>query len=181
MAHAVTDQILALPFESAFQVNGLARPSRTMGRTNKRPESALKAAAEMLETTKNQTVKAQLIRIVIDYELRQQERAISHKTERHKRAENKELAGLRSNVEELTDKLSSAERSKEKEVSEIRAVAEEKITLATCKKDLAIEKQVAEEARAKAAANAKAARSSTRANRTARTQRRFSEQVRFCV
>ena len=69
-----------------------------MGRMNKRSKSALKAAAEMLETTKNQTVKAQLIRIVIDYELRQQERADSHKAERHKRAENKELAELRSKV-----------------------------------------------------------------------------------
>ncbi len=35
----------------------------------------MKAAAEMLETTKNQTIKAQPIKTVLDYELRQQERA----------------------------------------------------------------------------------------------------------
>ncbi len=46
-----------------------------MGRINTRSEAALKAAAEMLETTKNQTIKAQLIKTVLDYELRQQERA----------------------------------------------------------------------------------------------------------
>ncbi len=46
-----------------------------MGRINTRSEAALKSAAEMLETTKNQTIKAHLIKTVLDYELRQQERA----------------------------------------------------------------------------------------------------------
>jgi hypothetical protein len=123
-----------------------------MGRINKRSEAALKAAAEMIETTKNQSLKAQLIRAVIDYELRQQERADSHKAERRKRVKNKEVAGLRSKVQELADQLSSAERSKEKEASDIKAkLAEQKITFANCKHDLENAEQVADKARAAAA------------------------------
>ena len=119
-----------------------------MGRTSKRSETALTAAAEMLGTTKNQTVRAQLIRIVIDYDLRQQERADSRKAERHERAENKQLAELRLKVKDLTDKLSSAERSKEKEVSDIRDdMAGQKIAFAKCKEGFAKAELEADKAR----------------------------------
>ena len=62
------------------------------------------------------------------------------------------LSFVRRLIKELTDKLSSAERSKEKEVSDIRAeLAEQKITSATCKNDLAKAEQVGDKARATAA------------------------------
>jgi DNA repair exonuclease SbcCD ATPase subunit len=92
-----------------------------MGRINKRSEAALKAAAEMLETTKNQSIRAQLIRNVLDYELRQQERADASKAGRRKGAEHKELAELRSKVQDLIDELGSAEASKAKEISDLRS------------------------------------------------------------
>jgi hypothetical protein len=92
-----------------------------MGRINKRSEVALKAAAEMLETTRNQSVKAHLIRAILEYDRRQQERADSNKAERRKRAENKELAGFQSKVQELT----SAASSKDEELLSLKSKLED--------------------------------------------------------
>ena len=92
-----------------------------MGRINKRSEVALKAAAEMLETTRNQSVKAHLIRAILEYDRRQQERADSNKAERRKRAENKELAGFHSKVQELT----SAASSKDEELLSLKSKLED--------------------------------------------------------
>jgi len=55
----------------------------------------------MLATTKDQKFKANLIRTILDYEVHQQERAETNKAARRKRAENTELAELRSKVAEL--------------------------------------------------------------------------------
>jgi hypothetical protein len=93
----------------------------TLGRINKRSKAALEAAADLLATTKNQNIKAQLIKVILDYELHQQKRTEASKAERRKRAEHKELAGLRGNVQELTNKLSSAQTSKEEKISHLRS------------------------------------------------------------
>ena len=127
-----------------------------MGRIDKCSETALQAAAEMLGTTKNQIIKAQLIRTVLDYKLRQQDRADSRKAERRKRAENKQLDGLRSKVQELTKQLGSVADSKDKEVSKITTklqeveakLKEETLASAKCQQDLAKAEQAADNARA---------------------------------
>ncbi len=98
----------------------------------------------MLETTRNQSIKAQLIRTVLDYDRRQQERADSNKAERRKRAENKELAGFRSKVQELT----SAASSKNEHLSGLRFKLEDaQRTIAELKQDLTDAKQEADTAR----------------------------------
>lgn len=115
-----------------------------MGRINKRSEVALKAAAEVLETTRNQSVKAQLIKAILDYDRRQQERADSNKAERRKRAENKELAGFRSKVQELT----SAARSKDEDLLGLKSKLEDtNRTLAELNQDLTEAKKEADTAR----------------------------------
>jgi len=92
-----------------------------MGRINRWSEAALKSAVEILATTNDQKFKANLIRIILDYEVRQQERAQSNKAARRKRAENKELAELRSKVAELTAQVDSAKNSRAEEISDARA------------------------------------------------------------
>jgi hypothetical protein len=92
----------------------------TLGRINKRSKAALEAAADLLATTKNQNIKTQLIKMILDYELHQQKRTDASKAARRKRAEHKELAGLRGNVQELTDKLSSVQTSKAEVISDLR-------------------------------------------------------------
>jgi hypothetical protein len=115
-----------------------------MGRINKRSEVALKAAAEMLETTRNQSVKAQLIRVILDYDRRQQERADSNRAERRKRAENKEIAGFRSKVQELT----SAASSKDEDLLGLKSKLEDTHqTIAELNQDLTDAKKDADTAR----------------------------------
>ena len=92
-----------------------------MGRINRWSEAALKSAVEILATTNDQKFKANLIRIILDYEVRQQERAQSNKAARRKRAENTELAELRSKVAELTAQVDSAKNSRAEEISDARA------------------------------------------------------------
>src|SRR5437870_11026569 len=84
-----------------------------MGRINRWSEAALKSAVEMLATTNDQKFKANLIRTILDYEVRQQERAESNKAARRKRAENTELAELRSKVAELSAQVRSEEHTSE--------------------------------------------------------------------
>src|SRR5437764_12338815 len=88
-----------------------------MGRINRWSEAALKSAVEMLATTNDQKFKANLIRTILDYEVRQQERAESNKAARRKRAENTELAELRSKVAELSAQVDSAKISRAEEIS----------------------------------------------------------------
>ena len=96
-----------------------------MGRINRWSEAALKSAVEMLATTNDQKFKANLIRTILDYEVRQQERAESNKAARRKRAENTELAELRSKVAELTAQVDSAKNSMAEEISKLRACLKE--------------------------------------------------------
>ena len=95
------------------------------GRINRWSEAALKSAVEMLATTKDQKFKANLIRTILDYEVRQQERAETNKAARRKRAENTELAELRSKVAELTAQPASANNSRTEEISDLRACLKE--------------------------------------------------------
>src|SRR2546425_7825041 len=96
-----------------------------MGRINRWSEAALKSAVEMLATTNDQKFKANLIRTILDYEVRQQERAESNKAARRKRAENTELAELRSKVAELSAQVDSAKISRAEEISKLRACLQE--------------------------------------------------------
>ena len=95
------------------------------GRINRWSEAALKSAVEMLATTNDQKFKANLIRTILDYEVRQQERAESNKAARRKRAENTELAELRSKVAELSAQVDSANNSRAEEISRLRACLKE--------------------------------------------------------
>ena len=85
----------------------------------------MKSAVEMLATTNDQKFKANLIRTILDYEVRQQERAESNKSARRKRAENTELAELRSKVAALTAQVDSAKNSMAEEISKLRACLKE--------------------------------------------------------
>ena len=81
-----------------------------MGRTNKSSDAALKAAADMLATTKNDKLKVQLIKITLDYELQQKENAAkkhaaAEKTAGGKASENKLPAGSPSSVQAVIDQL----------------------------------------------------------------------------
>src|SRR5213080_4090972 len=96
-----------------------------MGRINRWSEAALKSAVEMLAPTNDQKFKANLIRTILDYEVRQQERAESNKAARRKRAENTELAELRSKVAELSAQVDSVKNSRAEEISKLRACLEE--------------------------------------------------------
>src|SRR5205823_14001793 len=96
-----------------------------MGRINRWSEAALKSAVEMLAPTNDQKFKANLIRTILDYEVRQQERAESNKAARRKRAENTELAELRSKVAELSAQVDSVKNSRSEEISKLRACIEE--------------------------------------------------------
>jgi len=96
-----------------------------MGRINRWSEAALKSAVEILATTNDQKFKANLIRTILDYEVRQQERAESNKSARRKRAENTELAELRSKVAELSAQVDSANNSRAEEISKLRACLKE--------------------------------------------------------
>jgi len=88
-----------------------------MGRINRSSEAALKAAAEMLETSKDQKFKSQLIKTVLDYETRKQEIAASNKAARRKRVEDAELSELRSQLDNVTAQLASGKGSRAKEIS----------------------------------------------------------------
>lgn len=87
-----------------------------MGRAKKYAEVALKTAAEMLPTTKNQTIRLQLIRSVLQYEQHREERADARKAQRLRRNENKEIAQLRTKVKELTAQSDQTASAKDKEI-----------------------------------------------------------------
>src|SRR5438552_18467208 len=95
-----------------------------MGRINRWSEAALKSAVEMLATTNDQKFKVNLIRTILDYEVRQQERAESNKAARRKRAENTELAERRSKVAELSAQDDSVNNSRAEQTSKLRACLE---------------------------------------------------------
>src|SRR5438552_7990377 len=96
-----------------------------MGRISRWSEAALKSAVEMLATTNDQKFKANLIRTILDYDVRQRERAETDKAVRRKRAQNTELAELRSKVTELTAQVASAKNAWGEEISDIRACLKE--------------------------------------------------------
>jgi chromosome segregation ATPase len=87
-----------------------------MGRAKKYTEVALKAAVEMLPTTKNQTIRLQLIRSVLQYEQQREERTDARKAQRLRRNENKEIAQLRTKVNELTAQSGQTASAKDKEI-----------------------------------------------------------------
>src|SRR5439155_25632895 len=96
-----------------------------MGRINRWSEAALKSAVEMLATTNDQKFKANLIRTILDYEVRQQERAESNKAARRKRAEKTEPAALRSEVADLSAQVDCAKISRAEEIPKLRACLQE--------------------------------------------------------
>jgi chromosome segregation ATPase len=91
-----------------------------MGRINKRTEALLKAATDVVQTTKNVTVKAQMIKVALEHDLYQQKRADARKLARHKRTEDKELAELVSKVQQLTNELASEKESAQKAISDLQ-------------------------------------------------------------
>jgi len=96
-----------------------------MGRITKYSDLALKAAAEMLESSRNQSLKASVIKTVLGYDLRQRELAVSNKGERRKRAERKEPGKSRSEDQ----KPPSAANSLDKDWSDLKAELEKEAKL----------------------------------------------------
>jgi hypothetical protein len=96
-----------------------------MGRISRWSEAALNSAVAMLATTNDQKFKANLIRTILDYDVRQRERAETDKAVRRKRAQNTELAELRSKVAELTAQVASVKNAWGEEISKLRACLEE--------------------------------------------------------
>jgi hypothetical protein len=63
------------------------------------------AALEILRTTKNQNLKAQVVKLLIESDAREKARADAHERQRRANAHNKELAALGSQIALLTEKL----------------------------------------------------------------------------
>jgi hypothetical protein len=119
-----------------------------MGRINRSSEAALRAAAEMLETSKDQKFRAQLSKTILDYDLRKQEIAASNKAARRKRVDEAELSELRSQVDDLTNQLASIKGSRAKEISDLQVrLKKAERSLDQVQSDLGTSKQEAATAR----------------------------------
>ncbi len=122
-----------------------------MGRINRRIEIALKAATEVLVTTKNHTVKARMIKTILNYEMHQQKRAETNKITRRKHTQKKELDGLYLKISELTKELGLAETSKADIATNLSTELHEKERLVTqLQSNLANAKEETETARGNA-------------------------------
>jgi hypothetical protein len=117
-----------------------------MGRTNKRLEAALHAAGEMIKTTKKPSLKVQLIKIVIDYELSEKKRNDLRKEQRLKRVQNKKTTLATPNVEQMHGQWPPGD-GKGNEMSEMASKLKETVSeLAECKKNNAYIKEATEKA-----------------------------------
>jgi uncharacterized membrane protein len=71
--------------------------------------AAIQAALEILDTTKNQAVKAQMVKLLLESDAREKARIDAREQRRWEKAQNAELTGLRSKVKSLKELLQLAE------------------------------------------------------------------------
>lgn len=119
-----------------------------MGRINSRVDLALTAASEILASTKNSALKVQLIKVILDFDQRQQERTSENRSARRKRAESQPLNEAQSRVNELTKELDALRASTSREILDLTnrlAVVEKNIS--QLQGDLSISKREATAAR----------------------------------
>lgn len=90
-----------------------------MGRINSRVDLALKNASEILASTKTSALKVQLIKIILDFDRRQQERTNENRAARRKRAESQPLNGAQAKLNELTNDLDSWRASTSREILDL--------------------------------------------------------------
>src|SRR4051812_9134544 len=102
-----------------------------MGRINSRVDLALKVASEILASTKNSALKVQLIKVVLDFDRQQHERANENRSARLKRAQSQPLNEAQAKVNELTNELDSWRASTSREILDLKSrlgVVEKTIT-----------------------------------------------------
>jgi len=66
---------------------------------------ATEGAQDIIKTTKNQTVKAQMVKLLFESDAREKARADTHARQRRKRAQNRELDEMRSQIKSLNGEL----------------------------------------------------------------------------
>ena len=92
-----------------------------MGRINSRVDLALKAASEILASTKNSVLKVQLIKVILDLDQRQQERTNENRSARRKRAESQPRNEAQAKVTELTNELDALRASTSREILDLKS------------------------------------------------------------
>jgi hypothetical protein len=115
-----------------------------MGRINSRVDLALKAASEILASTKNSVLKVQLIKVIVDFDQRQKERTDENRSARRKRAQSQPPNEAQAKVNELTNEVDSWRASSSKEILDLKSrlgVLEKAIT--QLQDDLSIDKKEA--------------------------------------
>jgi len=85
--------------------------------------AATDAALDVLRTTRNQNLKAQMAKLLFESDAREKARADAREQHRHAKAHNKELAGLRSQILLLKEQL----QAKEATIASLKAENEEAI------------------------------------------------------
>jgi len=85
--------------------------------------AATDAALDVLRTTNNQNLKAQMAKLLFESDAREKARADAREQHRHAKAHNKELAGLRSQILLLKEQL----QAKEATIASLKAENEEEI------------------------------------------------------
>src|SRR5205814_1214160 len=91
-----------------------------MGRINSRVDLALKSASEILASTKNSVLKVQLIKMILDFDQRRQERTNENRSARRKRAESQPFNEAQAKVNELTKELDSWKASTSREILDLK-------------------------------------------------------------
>ena len=95
-----------------------------MGRKiSAKERAATDAALDVLRTTRNQNLKAQMAKLLFESDAREKARADAREQHRHAKAHNKELAGLRSQILLLKEQL----QAKEATIASLKAENEEAI------------------------------------------------------
>ena len=92
-----------------------------MGRINSRVDLALKAASEILASTKNSVLKVQLIKVILDFDQRQHERTNENRSARRKRAESQPLNEAQAKGTELTNELDALRASTSREILALKS------------------------------------------------------------
>ena len=82
---------------------------------------ALKTASEMLTSTKNSVLKGQLIKLILDFDQRQQQRTNENRSARRKRAESQPSNEAQAKVNELTNELEALRASRSTEIRDLKS------------------------------------------------------------
>jgi uncharacterized protein YfbU (UPF0304 family) len=119
-----------------------------MGRINSRVDLALKVASEILASTKNSVLKVQLIKVILDFDQRQQERTNENRSARRKRAQSQPFNEAQAKITELTNELDALRASTSREILALKSrLGVVETTITQLQDDVSIAKKEAMAAR----------------------------------